>query len=117
MTPELRNAITQGRLDNYTAIMRTTIFTLTGVAAVIELGPGGYSAPLTMLVVTTCAYGILAGGVALDDVTNLRESMDDDTANSAYGRAALSRNLPMLKMTSAVLLGLVGLAELFAIFT
>ena len=117
MTPELRATIMQARVTHYTDIMRTTIFTFAALAAIIELGPGGYSAPLTVLVVATAAYGILAGGAALDDVINLREDMDESVAQTTYGRGIKARNLPALKMTSAVLLGLVGLAELYAVFT
>ena len=117
MTPELRNAIVISRVDNYSAIMRTTIFALTGIAAIIELGPDGYSAPLTMLVITLTAYGILAGGTALDDIINLRDDMDEDMANSSYGKGVSARNIPALKMISTVLLALIGLAELYAIFT
>lgn len=117
MTPELRSKITMSRIDQYSGIMRTTIFTQAGLAAIIELGPDGYSAPLTMLVIATTAYGILAGGTALDDVVNLREDMDEDMAQSSYGKGVNARNIPALKLLSAVLLGLVGLAELYAIFT
>ena len=58
MTPEIRNSIVLARAADYFGIMRTTIFTFVAIAAVIELGPEGYSAPLTMLVVTTGAFGI-----------------------------------------------------------
>ena len=115
MTPELRNTIVQGRVNNYYHIMRTSIFTFVGLAAIIELGPGGYSAPLTMLVIATAAYAILAGGTALDDVINLADDMDQDTAQTAYGKGVQGRNLPMLKVISATLMALIGVAELFAI--
>ena len=68
---------------------------------VIELGPGGYSAPLTMLVVATAAYGILAGGTALDDIINLRGDMDDAMKQTSYGQGITARNIPALKMISA----------------
>jgi hypothetical protein len=117
MTPEIRSETVFARNGHYYDIMRTTIFTLTAVAAIIELGSGGYSAPLTMLVIGATAYGILAGGSALDDLNNLRQDMDEATAQTAYGKGALSRNIPALKMISAILLGLIGLAELYVIFT
>lgn len=117
MTPEIRNSIVIARTGDYFNIMRTTFFTFAGLAAVIELGPGGYSAPLTMLVVAATAYGVLAGGTALDDVINLRDDMDDTIAQTAYGKGVSARNIPMLKTISAVLLALIGLAELYAIFT
>ncbi len=115
MTPQIRHEIVQGRLNNYNTIMLTVFFTFTGAAAVIELGSGAYSAPLTMLVIAITAYGILAGGAALDDLIALREDMDDEMAASAYGKSVLARNVPMLKNISAVLVGLIGLAELYGI--
>jgi hypothetical protein len=95
--------------------MRTTIFTFLVIGAVLHLGPDAYSAPLLVLTIATTAYGILAGGTALDDLIALRDDMDDVAANSAYGTSLRNRNLPMLKMISATLLGLIGLAELLAI--
>jgi len=117
MTPEIHSRTAMARLDHYFSIMRTTIFTLVAIAALIELGPGGYSAPLTMLVVATTAFGILAGGSTLDDVINLREDMPPETANSSYGKGVAARNVPALKMTLTILLALIGVAELYAIFT
>lgn len=116
MTQDQRIAILTARTGDYFGIMRTTIFTLAAIAAIIELGAGGYSAPLTTLVITAAAYGILAGGTALDDINNLRGDMDDKTAATTYGKGVTARNIPALKMISAGLLGLVGLAELYAIF-
>ena len=115
MTPELRNSLVIARTGDYFNIMRTTIFTLTAVAVVIQLGPEGFSAPLAMLVIATTAFGVLAGGTSLDDVINLRDDMDDATAQTTYGKGVGTRNIPMLKMISSVLLGLIGLAELFVI--
>lgn len=115
MTPEIRSSIVIARSRDYFDIMRTTLFVLTGTAAVIHLGPDGFSAALAMLVIATSAYGILAGGVALDDIINLRADMDEKIAGTAYGQGIKARNIPALKMTSAVLIGLIGLAELLAI--
>lgn len=117
MTPEIRTKLLLGRVTHYNTVMLTTIFALVAVAAIIELGPGGYSAPLTMLVVASTAYGVLAGGSALEDMINLREDMGKEMAETAYGKGVAARNLPALRMTSAVLLSLVGIAELYAIFT
>ena len=117
MTPETRVQILISRSEQYYAIMRTTMFVFVAIAAIIEFGPGGYSAPLTCLVIAISAYGILAGGTALDDIINLRDDMDEAMAGSAYGAAVKARNIPMLKTVSSVLIGLVGVAELFALFT
>ena len=116
MTPELRTQLLIGRLNNYATIMFTTMFVFVGVAVMIELGSGGYSAPLTMLAIGATAYGVLAGGSALDDMTALRDDMDDATAATNYGKTASARNIPMLKNISSVVITLIGLAELYAIF-
>jgi hypothetical protein len=115
MTPEIRAKVMTSRSRDYFDVMRTTIFALTAIGAVIQLGPDDYSISLTTLVIATTAYGILAGGTALDDIMNLRDDMDEDTAQTSYGQGIRNRNLPMLKMTSAVLIGLIGLAEILAI--
>ncbi|QMU57919.1 MAG: hypothetical protein GKR98_06735 [Boseongicola sp.] len=88
-----------------------------GIAAVLELGGGGYSSDLIMLTIAITAYGVLAGGAALDDITALRVDMDDATAARNYGKLIQARNIPALKMTSSVLLGLVGLALLISALT
>lgn len=116
MTPQMRHEIVQGRVRNYNTIMLTVFFTFTGVAAVIELGGGGYSAPLTMIVIAITAYGILAGGTALDDLNALKDDMDDEMGATKYGGVVKSRNINALKMISTVLIALIGLAELYAIF-
>lgn len=116
MTPEMRTKLAVSRIADYHMVMRTTIFTLLGIAALIHLGPEGYSAPLTMLVVAAVAYGVLAGGTSLDDIDKLKDDLDDATAASNYGQGLAARNVKTLKTISTGLLVLVGLAELYAIF-
>jgi hypothetical protein len=116
MTPDQRIAILNARTGDYFGIMRTSFFTLAAIAAIIELGGGGYSAPLTTLVLAAAVYGILAGGSVLDDINNLHDDMDDKMAATAYGKGSAAHNIPALRVISAGLLGLVGLAELYAIF-
>jgi len=115
MTPEIRTQLLIARTGNYNDIMRTTIFTLLGIAAATHFGDGAYSAPLTVLTIAATLYGILAGGVALDDIMALRDDLDEAAANTTYGKLVRARNIGALKMTSSVLLGLVGLAALYAI--
>jgi hypothetical protein len=117
MTPEIRNAIVIARSGDYFGIMRTTFLTFLGIAAILAFAPGGLSLPLAALVIAITAYGILAGGTALDDIIALRDDMDDKMAATAYGKGVASRNIPALKMISAVLVGLIGLAELIAALT
>lgn len=116
MTPELRNDIVMSRVSNYNNIMRTTLFIFAAIAAVLHFGADTISLPLTMLVITVTAFGILAGNTALDDLITLRDDMEDDMANTAYGRGIMARNIPALKMISTALIGLTGLAELLAVW-
>ena len=115
MSPEIRTQILISRVDNYMNVMRTTIFGLLGVAAAIHFGPGGYSAPLLVLAIAVTAYGILAGGTALDDMIALRDDMDDEMAATNYGKAVKERNIPMLKSISTALIALIGLAEVLTL--
>ena len=117
MTPDQRSYNHMSRLSHYFDIMRTVTFGFAGLAAIIELGPEGYSAPLTMVVIATAAFGILAGNTTLDDVASLRDDMDEDEAATNYGKSLKSRNYGALKMASTVLIGLVAVSELYAIFT
>lgn len=116
MTPELRSGIAIGRSSNYFDIMRTVLFGFVAVAAIIEFGATGYSPPLAMIVVALTAYGVLAGGSALEDLAALRDDIDEETRASSYGQTLTSRNYSALKMISGVLIGLTGLAELYALF-
>jgi hypothetical protein len=115
MTPELRQSIVNSRTGDYVNVMRTTMFTLLGIGAALHFGAGEYSAPLMMLAVTATAYGVLAGGVALDDLENLKGDMDEALSATSYGGGVAARNIPMLKMISTALIGLTGLATILAI--
>ena len=117
MTPEDRIQILIARTADYNGIIRTALFTLLGISAAILFGDDGYSAPLTVLTLAATLYGILAGSVALDDIMALRDDMDEATADTTYGKQVQGRNIPALKLTSAVLLGLVGFATLYAMAT
>ncbi|WP_209547002.1 hypothetical protein [Ruegeria sp. HKCCSP346] len=115
MDQTLRSRTSMGRLDHYYYIMRTTIFAYVALAAIIGFGAQGVSLVLIVLVIATAAYGILAGSTALADVANLRDDMDEDMSASNFGKGVKSHNMKGLILTSNVLLGLIGLAELIAI--
>ena len=94
MTPETRQSAALARSTHYYNIMRRNLFASAAVIAIIQPGPDGYSAPLTMMVIAVAAYGITAGSVALDDLLSLRDDMDDDLAATNYGRRLKTHNLP-----------------------
>ncbi|WP_170761875.1 hypothetical protein [Ruegeria lacuscaerulensis] len=116
MDPHLRSELSMGRLDHYYDVMRTTIFSYVAIAAIIGFGPEGISLVLIVLVISTAAYGILAGKTGLEDVENLRDDMDEEFAQTNFARGLKTRNMKGLILTSNILLGLIGLAELIAIF-
>ncbi|MEO0702136.1 MAG: hypothetical protein AAFV31_15310 [Pseudomonadota bacterium] len=116
MNSELRMQLQIARTAQYGDIMRTSLFALIAVAAVVGLGVTGVDIPLAVLTVAITLFGAIGGGTALDDVSVLRQDMDEDTAGSAYGRQVKTRNLALLKTLSAALLGLAGLGVLLAIF-
>jgi len=110
MTPDQRQAIVHARTADYNNVMRTTLFTFLGIGAVLYLGDGRFSMPLIVLAVVTTAYGVLAGGTALDDINALKGDMDEETASTSYGGGVMGRDVLMLKMISAGCVGLIGLA-------
>lgn len=113
----MRTTIAVSRLDNYYGIMRTSVFALVAIAAVLEFAPDRDPIPLAALVVLATAYGALAGDTALSDIQNLVADLDGEIAQTHYGRGVSARNMTALKAASSGLLTLAGLAELYAIFT
>ena len=115
MSPELRQTIVHARTAEYSGIMRTVIFAFAVIGAALHFGPGDYSAPLMVLTLTVTAYGVLAGGSALDDIHALKSDMTDDFKATTYGVGVLARDILKLKLASSVMLGLTGLAVVLAI--
>ena len=115
MTPDQRQKIVHARTTDYNNVMRTTLFTFLGIGAVLHLGDGAYSAPLMVLSIVITAYGVLAGGTALDDLKALQGDLDDDTASTNYGGGVAKRDIGMLKNISSGCVGIVGLACVLAI--
>lgn len=112
---EIRNSISMARLDHYYGIMRTCILGFAAIVAIIVFSDGAYSAPLAMLVIANTAFGILAGNTAITDVANLVKDLDDEAAKTHFGAGIAQRNMTVLRLASAVLVGLTGLAALVAI--
>ncbi len=110
MTPDQRQAIVHARTADYNNIMRTTLFTFLGIGGVLYLGDGSFSMPLIALAVVTTAFGVLAGGTALDDINALKGDMDEETSNTSYGGGVMARDILLLKMISAGCVSLIGLA-------
>ena len=114
MNEDHRIALLSTRIKNYADVMRTTIFTLAAIGIGTQIADG-YNAALLMLAIAVTVYGVLAGGSALDDMQALRQDMSDEVANSNYGKIVNSRNIPMLKTISSVMLCLSGLAAVLAV--
>ncbi len=116
MEEGFRGPIVRARLEDYYGTLRTTLFAFVGLAAIISFAPDGSPVMIVPLVIAVSAFGILAGNAALDDVEALREDMDDEMAGSAFGKMVSARNMTALKATSSGLVGLTGLAQLWAVF-
>ncbi|MEM1066952.1 MAG: hypothetical protein AAF771_08360 [Pseudomonadota bacterium] len=116
MNTDLRMQLQIARTTQYGDIMKTALFALIGVAAVVGFGATGVDIPLAVLTIAITLFGAIGGATALDDIAVLRDDMDEATGGSAYGQQAKSRNLALLKTLSAALLGLAGLGLLLAIF-
>lgn len=115
MTPDQRQAIVHARTADYNNIMRTTLFAFFGIGAVLHLGDGSYSAPLLVLSIVITAYGVLAGGTALDDLNALKGDLDDETSGTNYGTGVAGRDIAMLKNISTGCVAITGLACVLAI--
>jgi hypothetical protein len=95
--------------------MTATILVFAIIGGVLHLGDGAYSAPLMVLTLTVTVFGVLAGGVALDDLANLKSDMTDEIRATGYGKGIEARDFGKLKMISSTLIGLTGLASVLAI--
>lgn len=115
MTSDQRQSIVHARTADYNNIMRTTLFTFLGIGFALHLGNDDYSAPLLVLSLTITAYGVLAGGTALDDINHLKSDMDEDFAATSYGTGVANRDIEKLKMISAGCVGITGLACVLAV--
>lgn len=116
MNSDNRMRLQIARTGQYGDVMRTTFLAFAAIAAVVGFGAEGVDLPLAILTVAVTLFGALGGGTALEDISALRDDMDEGTAASAYGQQAKGRNLDLLRLLSAGLLGLTGLLLVLAIF-
>ena len=117
MNTELRMQLQIARTGHYGDIMRTTIFAQLALTAVIGFGATGVTVPLVIAAVTIALFGALGGSTALDDISILRDDMDEATGSSAYGKQAKARNLALLKALSAGLIALIAAAQIYVLLT
>ena len=115
MQQDLRMQLQIARTGQYGDIMRTTIFAQLGLSALIAFGGPSIALPLAIAVVMVALFGALGGGTALDDISVLRDDMDEATGTSNYGRLVKARNLGLLKILTMVLIGAIAVAQLVAI--
>ena len=116
MQQDLRMQLQIARTGQYGDIMRTTIFAQVALTAVIGFGAEGVDLALAIVAVMIALFGALGGATALDDVSVLRDDMDEATGGSNYGKQVKTRNLGLLKTLTMVLVGAVAVAQLVAIF-
>lgn len=110
-----RGPLVRARLANYYTVLATTIVTFVAIAAIISVTEVEDPAMFVVLIVTVSIYGILAGHTALQDLKALIKDMEADIKGSAFGAVVSSRNMTALSVTSAALIGLTGLAQIWAV--
>lgn len=111
LTPEQQIQFMQLRTNNYFEIMRTTLFSLVGLSAVIAFAPSGAAPMLILLVLGVVVYGYLGSKAALDDVEALHQDMKEVTSGTQLG---LERNYGLFKTLTVALLGLIALTMILA---
>lgn len=116
MKEELRAPMVRARLEHHYGALRTTVYAFVGLAAIVAFAPDAPSFMLTMVVIATAAYGILAGNTALDDVAALNKDAGHEVAETEYGKVIKARRMGALKTSATILIGLTALAFFWTIF-
>ena len=93
-----RNKLIIARADHFNYILRTAMFVLLGTLALGIFAEGSsHIWALSASIIGATLYGILAGNAAMNDLSALREDMDDETKKTNYGISVLSAPLPVFR--------------------
>ena len=93
-----RNKLIIARAENFNYILRTAMFVLLGTLALGVFADGNaHIWALSATIIGATLYGILAGNAAINDLSALREDMDDETKKRNYGISVLSAPLPVFR--------------------
>ena len=94
-----RNKLVIARVENFNYILRTAMFVLLGTLALGVFAEGNaHIWALSATIIGAAIYGMLAGNTALNDMSALREDMDEETKNTNYGVSVLSAPLPVFRV-------------------
>jgi hypothetical protein len=93
-----RNKLIIARSENFNYILRTAMFVLLGTLALGIFAEGNsHIWALSASIIGATLYGILGGNAAINDLSALREDMDDETKKTNYGISVLSAPLPVFR--------------------
>ena len=94
-----RNKLVIARIENFNYILRTAMMILLSTLALCIFANGDIHLwPLSITIIGTALYGILAGNTGINDVDSLRKDMDEDTKNTNYGVSVKSAPLPVFRV-------------------
>lgn len=111
-----RATIAGYRGTHYFDILRTVHFGNVALAAIIVFGDTtNYKIAMAAVIIALAIFGTLAGDSALKDLQNLRESMDEETANSPFGKGQQGTPYSIYRFLSAAVIIIVALALLFSL--
>jgi len=113
MDRQIRAQSQAARGNHYFDIMRTVCFVEVGLLAIIVFGDiANHLIALWALIIGTGIYAVVGGDQALHDIEGLRNSMDEETARSPYGKTALKVNYTRIRILSGLMNGVIALALL-----
>lgn len=116
MDSTTRAAIAASRGAHYFDILRTVHFGNIALAAIIVFADtANYKIALGAVTIGLAVFGTLAGDSALKDLQNLRESMDEETAGSPFGKGQQGTPYGVFRVLSAAVIIIVALALLFSL--
>jgi len=113
MDSRIRADLQLARSAHYIDIIRTVCFVEVGLLAIIVFGTAaGHEPALWALILGTAIYAIVAGDQALSDLKALRDSMDEETARSPYGKVALKSDYRLYRWLNVAVNAIIALALL-----
>ena len=99
-----RNKLVIARVKHFIYILRTAMFVLLGTLALGVFADGNeHIWALSVTIIGATLYGILAGNAAINDISALREDMDDETKKTNYGISILSAPLPVFRALTIII--------------
>ena len=117
MNSDQRIRLALERANHYYLIMLTVLLSDVILAGIIAFTGGGEARlALAAIIVGVGLYGVLGGDPALRDLANLRDSMDEETASTPYGKGAKASPIGAFRAISALVSAVLALALLLSLY-